>query len=59
MRDIQKVFKSFILSICMFFILSTLYLITWGVRGYNYTFPLGIIFMIMSIVISHLIINRD
>jgi hypothetical protein len=59
MKDIEKVFKIFILSILIFFILTSLYLITWGVRGYSYPLILGLIFILIGIVIRYLITNRD
>jgi hypothetical protein len=58
MKDIEKVFKIFILSILIFFILTSLYLITWGVRGYSYPLILGLIFILMSVIISYLIIKN-
>jgi hypothetical protein len=58
MKDIEKVFKIFILSILIFFILTSLYLITWGVRGYSYPLILGLISILMSVIISYLIIKN-
>jgi hypothetical protein len=55
MKDIEKVFRIFILSILMFFIFTILYLITWGSQGYSYPLPLGLLFILMGIMISYLI----
>jgi hypothetical protein len=59
MKDIEKVFRIFIISIWIFFISTVLYITYWGVRGYSYPLILALIFILIGIVISYLITNRD
>jgi len=55
MKDIEKIFRIFIISIWIFFISTTLYVTYWGVRGYSYPLMLGLIFILISVIMGYLI----
>jgi hypothetical protein len=58
MRDTQRALKFFILTIWIYFIFTILYLITWGQKGFGYSFSAGLFFLILSGIFSYLIITH-
>ena len=58
MRDTQRGLKFFILTIWIYFILTCLYLITWGQKGFEYPFAAALLFLIFSSLLSYLIITH-